>query len=80
MVKLLLSLYQKRSNLIKDNGFTLIEVLVVLVILGIIAAIAVPYYVSYIEKTEKEVCYANSIELERMYLGYLLGRCRSFRY
>jgi prepilin-type N-terminal cleavage/methylation domain-containing protein len=71
MVKFLLPLYQKRSNFIKNNDFTLIEVLAVLVILGIIAAIAVPSYVGYIEKTEKEVCYANSIELERMYLGYL---------
>jgi prepilin-type N-terminal cleavage/methylation domain-containing protein len=71
MVKFLLSLYQKRPYLIKNNGFTLIEVLAVLVILSILVAIAVPSYVSYIEKAEKEVCYANSFELERMYHGYL---------
>jgi hypothetical protein len=39
--------------------------------LSILAAIAVPSYVGYIEKVEKEVCYASSIELERMYHGYL---------
>jgi Tfp pilus assembly protein PilE len=39
--------------------------------LSILAAIAVPSYVVYIERTEKEVCYANSIELARMYNGYL---------
>jgi prepilin-type N-terminal cleavage/methylation domain-containing protein len=71
MVKFLLSLYQKKSNLIKNKGLTLIEVLAVLVILAILAAIAVPSYVGYMEKTEKEVCIANSIDLERMYLGYL---------
>jgi prepilin-type N-terminal cleavage/methylation domain-containing protein len=71
MVKFFLSLYQKRPNWIKNNGFTLIEVLAVLVILGILTAIAVPSYVGYKEKTEKEVCYANSIELERMYHRYL---------
>jgi prepilin-type N-terminal cleavage/methylation domain-containing protein len=71
MVKFLLSLNQKKSNLIKNNGFTLIEVLAVLVILSILAAIAVPSYVGYIDRTEREVCYANSIELERMYNGYL---------
>jgi prepilin-type N-terminal cleavage/methylation domain-containing protein len=42
MVKFLLSLYQNRSNFIKNNGFTLIEVIAVLVILSILAAIAVP--------------------------------------
>jgi prepilin-type N-terminal cleavage/methylation domain-containing protein len=35
MAKLLLSLYKKRSNLIKNNGFTIIEVLAVLVIMSI---------------------------------------------
>jgi hypothetical protein len=39
--------------------------------LGIIAAIAVPSYNGNIEKTEKEVCFANTIELERMYHAYL---------
>jgi prepilin-type N-terminal cleavage/methylation domain-containing protein len=71
MVKILFSLYQKRSKMIKSNGFTLIEVLAVLVILSTLAVIAVPSYVGYIENNEKEVCYANSIELEKMYNGYL---------
>jgi hypothetical protein len=57
--------------LTKNNGFTLNEVLPNLVILSILAPIAVTSFVGYIERTEKEVCYANSIELERMYHGYL---------
>jgi hypothetical protein len=40
--------------------------------LSIIAALAVPSYLGYVEKTEREVCYTNSFELERMYSGYLI--------
>jgi prepilin-type N-terminal cleavage/methylation domain-containing protein len=70
MVRLLTISKIKRTQL-NNKGLTLIEILAVISILGILAAIAVPTYLGYIGKVEKEVCYANSLELERMYHGYM---------
>jgi type IV pilus assembly protein PilE len=37
----------------KNNGFTLIEVMIVTVIIGILAAIAIPSYRQYIERSNR---------------------------
>lgn len=39
--------------MVKNNGFTLIEILIVVVIIGILAAISYPAYTQYIIKTNR---------------------------
>ncbi len=51
----------------KNNGFTLIEIIVVVAILGTLMSVAVPKFTWVINHVEKQVCYANCLQLERLY-------------
>ena len=42
-----------------DNGFTLVEILVVVLILGFILSIAVPDYINSTKKSRRTLCIAN---------------------
>lgn len=48
-----------KTNMKKNGGFTLVELIVVIAILAILAAVAIPAYSGYIEKAEK----ANDLQL-----------------
>lgn len=52
---------------VENNGLTLIEIIVVIAILGIFMSIAVPKFTWVINHAEKQVCYANCLQLEMMY-------------
>lgn len=53
----------------RENGFTIIELMIVIVVIGVLISIAIPNYVGIIDKAEKVACKANirSLELARTY-------------
>jgi len=48
----------------KDEGFTLVELMVVVLIIGILVAIAIPVFNSAKANAQKKSCYANQRTLE----------------
>jgi prepilin-type N-terminal cleavage/methylation domain-containing protein len=60
-----------RFKRINSKGFTLVEVMVVIIVLGIVAGIAVLSVTGTIEKSRKDVCDVNVLQMKRMYETYL---------
>ncbi len=58
---------KKKSRKVHNQGFSLVELMVVMAIIVIIVSIASPLYNGCVERAAKQVCNANCAQLEGMY-------------
>jgi len=68
---------EKMNKLVKsagsnNEGYTLLEIMLLIIIISVLVTIAVSTFSLYIEKAKDEVYRANCLQLERMYNIYLL--------
>ena len=56
----------------EEDGFTLLEILVVVTIIAALASIAIPHYVDYRKEAEEAVCLSNRRNIEMEETGYFL--------
>lgn len=60
-----------KNNQYDNDGYTLLELIIVITILSILAAIAFPSIIGYVEIANERVCQFNCLELVKTYNAYL---------
>ncbi|WP_288687749.1 prepilin-type N-terminal cleavage/methylation domain-containing protein [uncultured Acinetobacter sp.] len=62
--------------MVKKNGFTLVELMIVVAIVGILAAIAYPSYQQYVKKTKRTDMEANMLQVAAQIQRYKIANFR----
>ena len=55
----------KRKLLRSEQGFTLVELMIVVVIMGILVAVAIPIYAGLTNRAERQTCHSNCEIIEK---------------
>ena len=53
-----------KSKISRNNGFTLVEIMIVVAIIGMLAAIAIPNFVRSRETAQTKVCISNLVAID----------------
>ena len=61
-----------------QNGFTLVEILIVVGIIGVMAAIAVPHYMRYRMSSQRSVCVANIRQMQNAKVQWAFEKGQPF--
>jgi prepilin-type N-terminal cleavage/methylation domain-containing protein len=64
------------SRQTRDQGFTIVELMVVVLIIGILVSIAVVMYPSVVGNAEQKACFGNERTVEGMWTSYLSSEGR----
>ncbi len=62
----------KRKLLRSEQGFTLVELMIVVVIMGILVAVAIPIYGGLTNRAERQTCHSNCEIIEKAAVQYLM--------